>query len=112
MLKKNGVASCEVVSLWRFAPARFLKLHPRVVDLAAVDLVVLIGNVGPRAEMKRHAIAGAQASDASKNVVVHAFGVNECFQSRIFFAAFDCEISQMKSENVIFVGNGAGTRDG
>src|SRR5438477_1385622 len=111
-LESTGAPKMQGAELFQFAPARFFELDCWIVDLAAVDLLVLVGNVGPRSEAKRDAIARAHASCRRQNVVAHALGIYECFHSWIFFAAFDCEIGEVKRENVVFVGDGAGTRDG
>src|SRR5256885_16105702 len=91
-LESTGAPKMQGAELFQFAPARLFELDCRIVDLAAVCFLVLVGNVGPGSEAKPDAIAWAQAGCRRQNVVAHALGVNERFEPRVLYAAFDCEI--------------------
>src|ERR1700732_4886198 len=69
------------IHLFHLTPAGFLELHGRVVDLAAVYLFVLVGDIVPGTEAQRHPIAGPQAPGRGEHVVAHALGVNNGFQT-------------------------------
>lgn len=67
------------IQLFDFAPAGFFELHGRIVDLAAIYFFELLGDIGPRPEAERHAVAGAEAGDCGERVIAHALGVDQGF---------------------------------
>src|SRR3954465_14226795 len=80
------------ISLFHFTPARFFELNGRVVDLAPVCLFVLVGNIGPGAKAQRHPIARAKMRRGGEDVIAHALGINEGFQTSALVAPLNRQV--------------------
>lgn len=59
-------------SIPEFSPGGLFQLNRGIVDFAAVDLFVLLGDVGPGLEAQSDMVAATQARGGRQDVVAHA----------------------------------------
>src|SRR3954470_7345112 len=52
-----ATTNAQLARSGKLAPARFLELNRRVIDFAAIDLFVFLGDVAPGSQPQSHAVA-------------------------------------------------------